>query len=161
MIYTKFQLNLTSGSGEVKNRFSRWLPWPPYWISNQDNLYKIWSTSCPNAPYRISAQSDQQFWRKKLKIDFQDGRHSSHIGYRKRHDLYKLWPARCTDTPHQVRSIKRFGRSQKCTKSNGQTDRQTDRWTDIRTTGNMPRHKLSLAYRPRWANNSTNQEVNI
>ena len=34
MILTKFQVNWPFDSGEeVKNRFSRWPPWRPFWIS--------------------------------------------------------------------------------------------------------------------------------
>ena len=39
MILTKFQGNWSFGSAEeAKNRFSRWLPWWPSWISDPNNL---------------------------------------------------------------------------------------------------------------------------
>ena len=38
-ILTKFQVEWPFGSGEAaKNRFSRWLPWQPSWISDQNNF---------------------------------------------------------------------------------------------------------------------------
>ena len=37
MLPTKFQVNWPFDSGEeAKNRFSRWLPWWPSWISDQN-----------------------------------------------------------------------------------------------------------------------------
>ena len=33
MLPTKFPVNWPFSSEEAKNRFSRWLPWPPSWIS--------------------------------------------------------------------------------------------------------------------------------
>ena len=39
MILIKFQVNWPVGSGgEAKNRFSRWTPWWPSWISNRNHL---------------------------------------------------------------------------------------------------------------------------
>ena len=39
MILTKFQVNWPFGSGEeAENRFSRWLPWWPSWISDRNNF---------------------------------------------------------------------------------------------------------------------------
>ena len=36
---TKFQVNWPSGAGEeVKIRFSRWRPWRPSWISDQNDF---------------------------------------------------------------------------------------------------------------------------
>ena len=38
------------GSGEeAKNRFSRWRPWWPSWISDRQDFSYFWSTSHPNA----------------------------------------------------------------------------------------------------------------
>ena len=35
----KFQVNWPLGSGEeAKNRFSRWQPWWPFWISDRNNF---------------------------------------------------------------------------------------------------------------------------
>ena len=33
--------------GEAKNRFSRWLPWRPSWISNRHDFSYFWSTVTP------------------------------------------------------------------------------------------------------------------
>ena len=39
MLPTKFRVDWPFGSGvEVKNRFSRWLPWQPSWISDRNNF---------------------------------------------------------------------------------------------------------------------------
>ena len=38
MLPTKFQVNWPIGSGEAKNRFSRWRPWRPSWISDQNDF---------------------------------------------------------------------------------------------------------------------------
>ena len=58
MLPLEFQANWPFGSGEeAKNRFSRWPPWRPYWISNQNDFTYFWSTNHP------------------------DGSHSSHLGF--------------------------------------------------------------------------------
>ena len=50
MLPSKFGVNWPFGSGEeVKNRFSRWLPWWPSWIFDRHNFSYFWSTSHPNA----------------------------------------------------------------------------------------------------------------
>ena len=42
MLPTMFGVNWLLGSGEeAKNRFSRWLPWRPSWISNRHNFRMI------------------------------------------------------------------------------------------------------------------------
>ena len=52
MLPTKFQINWPFGSGEeAKNRFSRWLPWWPSWISDRNDLSCFLSTSHPYASY--------------------------------------------------------------------------------------------------------------
>ena len=39
MLPTKFRVSWPFGSGEeAKNRFSRWLPWQPSWISDQNDF---------------------------------------------------------------------------------------------------------------------------
>ena len=39
MLPSKFGVNWPFGSAEeAKNRFSRWLPWRPSWISDRNNL---------------------------------------------------------------------------------------------------------------------------
>ena len=41
MLPVKFQVNWLFGSGEeAKNRFSRWLPWRPPWISDRYDFRK-------------------------------------------------------------------------------------------------------------------------
>ena len=84
MILTKFQVNWPFCS-EVKNRFSRWLPWPPSWISNRNNfillllLFLIYkSPQCFLPSFESIGLLVQE---KKRKIDFQDGGHGSHLGF--------------------------------------------------------------------------------
>ena len=49
---TKFLGNRPFGS-EVQNRFSRWPPWWPSWISDQNDFSYFWSTSCPDISYQV------------------------------------------------------------------------------------------------------------
>ena len=52
---TKFQVNWPFGSGkEAKNRFSKWPPWQPFWISNLNHFSYFLSTSNPDASYKVS-----------------------------------------------------------------------------------------------------------
>ena len=57
MLPSKFGVNWPFGSGEeAKNRFSRWLPWQPSWISDQNDFSYFWSTSHPNASCHVWSQ---------------------------------------------------------------------------------------------------------
>ena len=68
MLPTKFGVNWSFGSGEeAKNRFSRWPPWRPSWISDPNNLSYFRSTSHPNASYQVSSQMAFQFRRRSKK----------------------------------------------------------------------------------------------
>ena len=70
MLPTKFQVNGPFGSGEdAKNRFSRWRPWWPSWISGRHNFCYFLSTSHPDASFKSNGLSVQE---KKRKIDFQE-----------------------------------------------------------------------------------------
>ena len=54
---TKFRVNWPFSSGEeAKNRFSRWLPWRPSWISDWHDFSYFWSTSNPNVSYEVWSQ---------------------------------------------------------------------------------------------------------
>ena len=68
------------GSGEVKNRFSRWLPWRPSWISNRNDFSQFQSISHPDASYEVSSQLAFGFRRRSEK-KFQDGHHGGHLGF--------------------------------------------------------------------------------
>ena len=47
---SKFGVNWPFGSGEeAKNRFSRWRPWRPSWISDRQDFSYFRSTSHPDA----------------------------------------------------------------------------------------------------------------
>ena len=57
MLPTKFRVNWPFSSGEeAKNRFSRWLPWRPSWISDWHDFSYFWSTSHPNVSYKVWSQ---------------------------------------------------------------------------------------------------------
>ena len=82
MLPTQFKVNKPFGSGEeVKNRFSRWLPWRPSWISNQNDFSQFQSISHPDASYQVSSQLAFGFRRRSEKKDFQDGHHGGHNGF--------------------------------------------------------------------------------
>ena len=50
MLPPTFGVNLLLGLGEeAKNRFSRWLPWQPSWISDRHDFSYFLSTSHPDA----------------------------------------------------------------------------------------------------------------
>ena len=67
MLPTMFGVNWPFGSGEeAKNRFSRWLPWRPSWISDQNNFSYFWSTSHPDDSYRVTSQLAQGCRRSRL-----------------------------------------------------------------------------------------------
>ena len=54
MLPTMFGVNWPFGSGkEVKNRFSRWLPWRPSWISNRHDFSYFLSTCHPMLPSKF------------------------------------------------------------------------------------------------------------
>ena len=64
MFLTKFRINWPFGSGEeAKNRFSRWPPWRPSWISDWNDFSSFFSTSHPNASYQVSSQLAFRFRR--------------------------------------------------------------------------------------------------
>ena len=73
MLPRKFGVNWPFGSGEeAKNRFSRWRPWRPSWISDRHDFSYFWCTSHPDASYQVSSQFAQgcrsrllnQCWRR-------------------------------------------------------------------------------------------------
>ena len=81
MLPSKFGINWPYSSGEeAKNRFSRWPPWRPSWISDRPfYLFLIYkSLQCFLASLESTGFSVQE---KKRKIDFQDGSHGGHLGF--------------------------------------------------------------------------------
>ena len=67
MLPTKFRVNWPFGSGEeAKNRFSRWRPWRPSWISDRKDFSYFLSTSHPNASYQVLSQLAQGCRRSRL-----------------------------------------------------------------------------------------------
>ena len=77
MLPTKFRVSWPwpFGSGEeAKNRFSRWRPWRPSWISDRNNLSYFDLQVTPMLPTKFRVN-----WPfgsgEEAKIDFQDGCH--------------------------------------------------------------------------------------
>ena len=57
MLPSKFRVIWHLGLGEeAKNRFSRWQPWRPSWISDRNDFSYFWSTShlMPPAEFRVN-----------------------------------------------------------------------------------------------------------
>ena len=62
MLPTKFQVSWPLSSGEeAKNKFYRWRPWQPSWISD---IRYFSSTSHPDASYKVSSQLAFRFRRR-------------------------------------------------------------------------------------------------
>ena len=78
MLPTKFQVNWPFGTGEEKNWFSRWQPWLPSQIFDQNDFSDFWSASHLNASYQGSSQLAFRFRRRSKKQHFQDG---CHLGF--------------------------------------------------------------------------------
>ena len=65
---------------EQNNRFSKWSPWRPPWISVRKDFYLLYfdlqiTRMVPTESISLSVQE------KKRKIEFQDGRDCGHIGF--------------------------------------------------------------------------------
>ena len=80
MLPSKFGVNRPFGSGkEANNRFSRWLPWRPAWISDRsDFIFDLEVTQCFLARLESIGLSVQE---KKRKTDFQDSCHGGQLGF--------------------------------------------------------------------------------
>ena len=85
IVPSKFGVNWPFSSGEeAKNRFSRWQPWRPSWISDQNDFSYFWSTSHPDASYQVSSQLAQGCRRSRLLKQLltpHDGRQTTHDGH--------------------------------------------------------------------------------
>ena len=85
MVPSKFGVNWPIGSGEeAKNRFSRWRPWRPSWISDRNDFSYFWSTSHPDASYQVSSQLAQGCRRSRLLKQLltpHDGRRTTDDGH--------------------------------------------------------------------------------
>ena len=66
MLPSKFGVNWRFGSEEAKNRFSRWQPWRPSWISDRNDFSYFLSTGHPDASYQVSSQLAQECRRSRL-----------------------------------------------------------------------------------------------
>ena len=65
MLPIKFQLNLTYGSGDVVWKISRWPPWQPSWILEQNDFSNFEFLCDSDASHQVSAQSDLWFGRRR------------------------------------------------------------------------------------------------
>ena len=82
MLPTKFRVNWPFSSGEeAKNRFSRWLPWRPSWISDWHNFSYFLIYKSPQCLLWSLESIGLSVQEKKLNIDFQDGGHGGHLGF--------------------------------------------------------------------------------
>ena len=82
MLPTKFRVNWPFSSGEeAKNRFSRWLPWRPSWISHWHNFSYFFIYKSPRCFLPSLESTGLSVQEKKRKIDFQDGCHGGHLGF--------------------------------------------------------------------------------
>ena len=73
-----------SSGEEAKNRFSRWRPWWPSWISDWQEFSYFLSTSHPDASYQVSSQLAQGCRRSRLLKQLlmpHDGRHTTDDGH--------------------------------------------------------------------------------
>ena len=78
MLPTKFQAKWPLGAEEAQNKFSRWPPWRPSWISDWKNFSFLGRCFLP------SFKSTGFFVQEKQRtIDFQDGCHGDHLGFQK------------------------------------------------------------------------------
>ena len=101
LLPTKIQVSWPFGSGEeVKNRFSRWQPWQPSWIFDQNNFGFLLINKSPKC-FLSAGLSVQE---KKQKIDFQDGGHSSHFGFQILTDFSYFCSTSDPDASYQVSS---------------------------------------------------------
>ena len=82
MLPTKFRVNWPFCSGEeAKNRFSRWLPSRPSWISDWHDFSYFFIYKSPQCLLRSLESIGLSVQEKKLSIDFQDGGHGGHLGF--------------------------------------------------------------------------------
>ena len=79
MLPTIFGVNWLLGLGEeAKNRFSRWLPWRPSWISDRHDLNYFFIYKSPRCFLAGLESIGLSVQEKKRKIDFQYG---GHLGF--------------------------------------------------------------------------------
>ena len=90
MLPTKFRVNWPFGSKEeAKNRFSRWLPWLPPWISDWHDFSYFFIYKSPICLLKslesiclsVHEKKLNIVQEKKLNIDFQDRGHGGHLGF--------------------------------------------------------------------------------
>ena len=102
MLPTKFRVNWLLGLGkEAKNRFSRWLPWRPSWISYRNNFSYFNLQVTPMLP-TVWTQLAFFFQEKKRKTFFQIGGHGGHVGFPIRTILAIFYFTSHPDASYQV-----------------------------------------------------------
>ena len=80
MLPTMFQVNSVQEKKQ-KNRFSRWLPWGPLWISNRNDFSNFSIYKSPRCFLPSFESIGLLVQEKKPERDFQDGHHGSHLGF--------------------------------------------------------------------------------
>ena len=107
----KFRLNQTYGlGGDAVWRISRWLPWPPAWISEWNDFSNSEYLCHCDASHPVFALSDLWFWDEMSSEEFQDGHHAILIS--EQNNFSNSEPLCHCDASHQVlaQSDLRFGR---------------------------------------------------
>ena len=80
MLPIMIQVSWLLGSGEeAKNRFSRWRPLQPSWISDPNDFSYILIYKTPPCFLPSFKSIGLSVQEKKLKIDFKDGSHGGHL----------------------------------------------------------------------------------
>ena len=105
MLPSKFGVNWPFDSEEAKNRFSRWQPWQPSWISDRNDFSYFWSTDHPHASYQVSSKLAQGCRRSRLLKQLlmrHDGRPTTHDGH---------W---LTTTAHHEHFVLRWAKKEEC-----------------------------------------------
>ena len=103
----KFWVHLTFGLEEIQNRFSRWRPWQPYWISDR-NYFSYFDHSDTSYRFGSMGLSVQTF-----KIDFQNDGHKGYLGFLIGTKLFLIYktPRYLPETPIPI-AILNFGSQQ-------------------------------------------------
>ena len=82
ILHSKFGINWPFSSGEeAKNRFSRWLPWRPSWISDRHDVSYFFIYKSPRCFLASLASIGLSVQEKKQKKYFQDGGLGGHLGF--------------------------------------------------------------------------------
>ena len=131
MLPTEFQVNWPFGSDEeAKNRFSKWPPQRPSWISDRNDFSYFWSISHLDASCKVSSQLDFWFRRRSEKWIFK-------MAATARDDEKHLHKLK-TDKQRQIKTHTK--KSQPNTKKSINISEDTGNGTIMKNTLHFPRH---------------------